>query len=210
MSWEIYTDVWPTYTTLLSGQKHACSPSGIPCDFQSPCVLGVQLHKECWEMTQVNSLCNSRACQECNFPGDPWCTFFPPSSFSFSSPSSSIVNRFFFHTIYPDQNFLSLHFFQLSSHLSSCPDPLLLHLSSEKSKPPRKTSKNGKTKYNTTSPKSSHRNWMRQPSRKKRVPRGGKRVKETSAPTVRNPITTPRLIAWCRPMQAPYMTLQCL
>ncbi|KAM7331012.1 hypothetical protein ACRRTK_010201 [Alexandromys fortis] len=73
-----------------------------------------------------------------------------------------------------------------------------------------RTSKNGKTKYNTTSPKSSHRSWMRQPSRKKRVPRGGKRVKETSASTVRNPITTPRLIAWCRPMQAPYMTLQCL
>lgn len=58
----------------------------------SPYVLGVQLHKECWKMAQVNILSNSRAWQECNFPGDHGglSSHLPPSPFLLLYQSSII------------------------------------------------------------------------------------------------------------------------
>ena len=50
------------------------------------------------------------------------------------------------------------------------------------------TTKLNKTKHNATSSKPSYGGWTMQPNRRKRVPRAGKRVRDTSVSTVRSPI----------------------
>ena len=46
------------------------------------------------------------------------------------------------------------------------------------------------TKYNKPRSKPPHQGWARQPSRRKRVPRAGRRVRDTPTPTVRSPTKT--------------------
>lgn len=60
-------------------------------------------------------------------------------------------------------------------HLPSSPDPLLLHLSSNKrTLLPGIPTECGLTSYNKTSHKLSYQDWMKHPSRRKRVPSSGK------------------------------------
>lgn len=126
-----------------------------------------------------------------------------------------IENRFFSHTIYPDHSFLSLHSSQLPTMTSPLPDPLLLCIRKEQS------SKKQEPNITIQNPgrldkKSSHRSWTRQPNWKKRVPRGGKGVRDTPTPTVRSPTNTPgqhpqhKQRIWCRFMYALCLLLQFL
>lgn len=88
---------------------------------------------------------------------------------------------FFFHSslIY----YILTSFFPFSTslspypHLPSSPDPLLLHLSSNKrTLLPGIPTECGLTSYNKTSHKLSYQDWMKHPSRRKRVPSSGKGV----------------------------------
>lgn len=62
----------------------------------------------------------------------------------------------------------------------------------QKCRPPRDISKHSTTSYSKTRRKPSQEGWMRQPSRRKRFPRIGERVRDMPCiPTVRSPARTP-------------------
>lgn len=87
----------------------------------------------------------------------------------------------------------------LSSLTSPPPPPPISHRSTpspfpskQKCRPPRDISKHSTTSYSKTRRKPSQEGWMRQPSRRKRFPRIGERVRDMPRiPTVRSPARTP-------------------
>lgn len=100
--------------------------------------------------------------------------------------SYSIGNCFyifflFFFSSHIIHHELSLPSYQHPLTPTLSPDPLLLSFPSEKSSG---VMEQGITRFSKTRPKSSSRGWLRQPSRRTRVPRAGKRVTDTLSPIV--------------------------
>jgi hypothetical protein len=69
-----------------------------------------------------------------------------------------------------------------SLHIPRHPDPFLLHFTSEKGRPRRDINWMCITSYNKTKHKPSYQGWTGQPSRRRRVPRAVKRVKDNPSP----------------------------
>jgi hypothetical protein len=90
----------------------------------------------------------------------------------------------------PNYSFPSLHTSQLTTTPSSKTTPPPFPFRKEKAYEIQQPNYD-KTRYSKRREKSSYRGWSRQPIRRKRVPRMGKRVGDTPTPTVRSPIETP-------------------
>lgn len=83
---------------------------------------------------------------------------------------------------------VSLPFTHPSSPSTSPPiDPLLFHFSSEKSRPPRYINGHIITRCNSTRHNPLYQGCMKQHSRRKRVSRAGKRVRDTPLPSITVP-----------------------
>lgn len=90
------------------------------------------------------------------------------------------MQLFFFnsHTLHSDNSFPAL--VSTPIHISSLADPLLCHFCSEKKKKVEISKKYSKTRYNMTRYKPLQQGYIRQPRRRKWVPRAGKELETTA------------------------------
>ena len=111
-----------------------------------------------------------------------------------------ITNRFFSHTMHHTTGF-SPSAPPTHLHLPSFLD--LFSLLQRRACLQKTATKHDKRKYNKSRQKPSQRGWTRQTNEKRRVPKAGKRVKNTPASTVRSPTKHSRLLSYILPGTAP-------
>ena len=104
------------------------------------------------------------------------------------------TDSFLFYLFFSHKHIPTTIFPHSSQHpLPSIADALFCFSSEKKANFPVMSTGHSVTRCNKTRHKPSYQGWTRQPSRRKRVPRVGKKVRDTCTPTVRSTKKNPKL-----------------